>query len=70
MAWTHFAYPCLKPWGQQLTKNGKKENYQHLSLLFRGYKHYQLKGEVSSLKSSLFKFTKSAVVYTVEYFFY
>ena len=54
MAWARSAYPCLKPRGQQLTKNGKKENYKHLSLLFRSYKHEQLKGEVSSLKCSLF----------------
>ena len=54
MARTRSAYPCLKPWGQQLTKKGKKENYQHLSLLFHGYKQYQLKGKVSSLKCSLF----------------
>ena len=38
MAWTSSAYPCLKPWVQQLTKNGKKENYKHLSLLIRGCK--------------------------------
>ena len=56
MAWTCSAYPCLKPQGQQLTKNGKKANYKHLSFLFRGYKHSQLKSEVSSLKYSLFKF--------------
>ena len=48
MAWTRSAYPCLKPRGQQLTKNGKKENDKHLPLLFRAYKHKQLKGEVSS----------------------
>ena len=54
MAWTRSAYPCLKPREQQLTKNRKKENYKHSSLLFRGYKHQQLKGEVSSLKCSLF----------------
>ena len=54
MAWTRSAYPCLKPRGQQLTKTGEKENYKQLSLLFRGYKHEQLKGEVSSFKCSLF----------------
>ena len=48
MAWTRSAYPSLKPRGQQLTKNGKTEHYKHYSLLFRGYKHQQLKGEVSS----------------------
>ena len=31
MAWTRTVYPCLKPWGQQLTKIGKKENYKHFS---------------------------------------
>ena len=40
----------LKTAGTTADKNGKKENYKHLSLLFRGYKHQQLKGEVSSLK--------------------
>ena len=54
MSWTRSAYPCLKPQGQQLTKNGKKENYKHLSLLFSGYKHYQMKGKVRSLKCILF----------------
>ena len=47
-------YPCLEPRGQQLTKNGEKENNKNLSILYRGNKHYQLKGEVSSLKCSLF----------------
>ena len=55
MVWTHSAYPSLKSRGQQLTKDGEKENYKNLSLLFRGYKHQQLKGEVSSLKYSLFR---------------
>ena len=54
MAWTHSACPSLKLRGQQLTKIGKKAIYKHLSLLFCGYKHEQLKGEVSSLKCSLF----------------
>ena len=54
MVWTHSAYPSLKSQGQQLTRDGEKESYKHLSLLFRGYKQYQLKGEVSSLKCSLF----------------
>ena len=48
MAWTRSAYPCFKPRGQQLTKNEEKENDKHSSLLFRGYKHEQLKGGVSS----------------------
>ena len=34
MAWTPSVYPCLKPRGQQLTKNGEKENHKHSSLLF------------------------------------
>ena len=56
MAWTRSACPCLKLREQELTKNGKKENYKHLLLLFRGCKHLQLiqKGKVSSLKCSLF----------------
>ena len=54
MVWTNSAYPSLKLRGQQLTKDGEKENYKHLSLLFRGYKHQQLQGKVSSLKCSLF----------------
>ena len=54
MAWTCSPYPCLKLWGQQLTKNRKKENYKHVSLLFSGYKHQQLKGKASSSKCSLF----------------
>ena len=53
MVWTSSACLSLKSRGQQLTKNGKKENCKHYSLLFRGYKHWQLKGEVSSLKCSL-----------------
>ena len=44
MAGTRSAYPCLKPRGQQLTKNGKNENPKHLSLLFRGYKHLTPEG--------------------------
>ena len=55
MAWTRSACPCLKSRGQQLTKSGKTENCKLYSLLFRGYKHQQLKGEVSSLKCSLFR---------------
>ena len=39
-----------------MTKFGEKENDKHLSLLFHGYKHSQLKGEVSSLKYSIFRF--------------
>ena len=46
MAWTRLACPSLKPRGQQLTKNGTKENYKHLSLLFPGYKYEQLNCEV------------------------
>ena len=48
MARTRSAYPCLKPRGQQLTKNGKKTNYKHLSQTLTA------EGEVSSLKCSLF----------------
>ena len=35
-------------------------NYKHFSLLFRGYKHQQLQGEVSSLKCSRFNWYKSS----------
>ena len=42
MAWTRSACPCLKPRGQQLTKNGKKETCKHSSLLFRSYKHQKV----------------------------
>ena len=55
MARTRSVYPSLKSRGQQPTKDREKENYKHLSLFFRGNKHYQMKGEVSSLKCSLFR---------------
>ena len=61
MVWTRSAYPSLKSGGQQLTEYGEKENYKHMSLLFRGYKYKQLKGEVSSLKCSLFRFDLRAL---------
>ena len=48
MVWTRSTYPSLKWRGQQLTKVGKKENDKPFPLLFRGYTHLQLKGEVSS----------------------
>ena len=48
MGWTRSAYPTLDSRGQQPTKEGEKENYKHSFLLFCGYKHYQLKGKVSS----------------------
>ena len=57
MALRRSAYPCLKPQGQQLTKNGVKENNKYSPLRFRGYKHQQLVGKVSSLKCSLFRWT-------------
>ena len=48
MVWKRSACSSLKLWGQQVTKNGKIEHSKHTSLLFRGYKHQQLKGEVNS----------------------
>ena len=54
MVWAHSACPSLKLRGLQLTKIGKKENDKHTSLLFRGYKHWQLVGEVISFWWSLF----------------
>ena len=52
----------LKTAGTTADENGKKENDKHLSLLFRGYKHEQMEGEVSSLKCSLLSFFTSAAL--------
>ena len=53
MVWMRSARPCLKLQEQRLTINGKKENYKHLPLLFRGYKHQQLKPALSNVVSLL-----------------
>ena len=53
MVWIRSARPCLKLREQRLTINGKKENYKHLPLLFRGYKHQQLKSALSNVVSLL-----------------
>ena len=61
MVWARSACPSLKSRGHQLTKNGKKENYKHFFLLFRGYKHEQLNGEVSSFLCSLFNRSRGSL---------
>ena len=53
MVWTRSAYPSLNPRVHPLTKKEKKENYKHLSLLFRGYKPQQL-GVKSALSNAVF----------------
>ena len=45
----------LKIVGTTADKKWKEIKCKHLSLLFRGCKHQQLNGEVSSLKCSLFR---------------
>ena len=64
MVWTHSACSGLKSREQQLTQTGEEENYKHFSLLFRGYKRYQLMG-----KSALSNVVSLVQVSVGSYFF-